>query len=37
MTAQEVRGMMDITKSAVEVEEINEDGEIEDIEIIDCF
>ena len=37
MTAQEVRGMMDVTKSAVEVEEINEDSEVEDIEIIDCF
>ena len=37
MTAQEVRGMMDITKSTVEVETINEDSEIEDVEIIDCF
>lgn len=37
MTAQEVRGMMDVTKSTVEVETINEDSEIEDVEIIDCF
>lgn len=37
MTAQEVRSMMDITKSTVEVETINEDSEIEDVEIIDCF
>lgn len=37
MTAQEVRGMMDVTKSTVEVEDIGDDSEIEDVEIIDCF
>lgn len=37
MTAQEVRGMMDVTKSTVEVEDIADDSEIEDVEIIDCF
>ena len=37
MTAQEVRAMMDVTKSTVEVETNNEDSEIEDVEIIDCF
>ena len=37
MTAQEVRAMMDVTKSTVEVETINEYSEIEVVEIIDCF
>lgn len=37
MTAQEVRAMMDVTKSTVEVEDIGDDSEIEDVEIIDCF
>ena len=37
MTAQEVRGIMDITKSTVEVEDISDENDIEDVEIIDCF
>ena len=37
MTAQEVRGMMDVTKSTVEVEDIGDDSVIEYVEIIDCF
>ena len=37
MTAQEVRGIMDVTKSTVEVEDISDENDIEDVEIIDCF